>query len=163
MAQLTQKVNVPVLWDSDNCFIGNQIYSVSVESIIGAVISKPPGIAIPGYSAGLPVDCLMVKDPELGLLYLSLTLAEYLDIIGNASGGGVNLDVINWTGGDEVPAGDTITSSALSGIIIFSVNKGGITIYNYTYTDGSPDGELDLTTDGGLAEDENIQILYKLA
>lgn len=162
MASTNPKVNVPVLWDANGEFTNNEIYSISVQSEIKGTTQKPAGVTIPGYPKGNPVDTLQIKDPEFGVLYLSITLAEYLMLIGDAVGGAA-LSVINWTGDDQVPAGNTITSSELSGIVIFSINKGGVTIYNYNYTDGTPNGMLDLTTDGGLAPGENIQILYKRA
>lgn len=78
------KVNVPVLWDSNGNFRNNEVYSVSVDSIVNGTFPKPPSnTTIPGYEGPTEIDTLLIVDPTLGGLYLTITLAEFQTLIGN--------------------------------------------------------------------------------
>lgn len=153
----TTKVNVPVLWDAAGNFKNGEVFSISVSSIINGVVAKPAGPTIPGYPIGNPIDTLFVKDPEVGGLYLNLTLQEYTDLVGATSSSGNDTRSYDWVGDVDVIAGDIIDDPRLDGITILSVNKGGPTIYDYIHAGST----LDLTADGGLAAGENLGIIYK--
>jgi hypothetical protein len=153
----TAKINVPVLWDASNNFRDGEIYSVSVASLIIGIVSRPPGISIPGYPQRTPVDTLQIKDPIFGTLFLTLTKEQYLELIGATQGSPSDTQVINWVGGDTIPAGCTLTSDLLMGAKIISINKGGVTMYGLSVVGDT----LDLSTVGCLSEEEAIQIIYK--
>lgn len=152
----TRKVNVPVLWDANDNFKNGETYSVSAGSIIVGIVSKPTGYSIPGYPKGDETNTLQIKDPTNGTLFLNLTYEEYIAIIGEAEVSPDSLRVYNWVGGVDIDPGSIVTDPRLDGITIQSINKGGVTIYHYTHS-GTV---LNLTEDGGLAEDEHIQIFY---
>lgn len=153
----TRKISVPVLWDSIGNFKDNEQCAVSVDSIVVGVVDKPTGPRIPGYGNGETTSTLQIKDVNFGTLYLSLTEEEYMALVANSGTSPDELQVYNWVGGVDIDPGSIVTDPRLDGIHIDSINKGGITIYHYTH-EGSV---LDLISDGGLAEDEHIQIFYK--
>jgi len=159
-----KKVTAPVLWDNDSTFQGGRYYTVSSSAIVVGTVNKPTGPVIPGVRT-IPalVPTLQIKDPEYNDLYLAMTFEEWIALVGMANGSAGIPESVTFTGGDTIPAGNTISSPLLKNIIILSVNKSGISIYNYVYTNGSPNGTLNLTADGGLAVDEKIQIIYKRA
>lgn len=160
-----KKIGVPVLWDGTNNFRDNKTYMVSVESIIyPTYVPKQAAPTIPGYAPEhAPINTLLITDPTFGPLYLSLTLEEYLELVGQANASTDGSFAIDWLGGTDVPAGDVITSPLIASVVILSINKGGTVIYpnTYTYTSGSPDGTLDITLAGGLSEGEYMQLIVK--
>lgn len=89
MGTSIKKVSVPVIWDSNGNFQGGAFFSVSVNSIVNGIVSKPTAPQIPGFPTTISyVDTLEVKDPTLGSLYLDMTLEEYNDAVGATNGGG---------------------------------------------------------------------------
>lgn len=161
-----KKVTAPVLWDNDNTFQNGKYFTVSAASIVVGVAYKPSGISIPQHPGEVDqLPTLQIKDPVYNDLFLNLTLDGWRILVGdtNISPSGSPLPPYVWLGGTDVPAGCIISDPRLHGIVILSINKGGITIYQYTYTDGNPNGTLDLTADGCLATGEYLQIFYKLA
>jgi|ERR1700761_504721 len=65
-----------------------------------------------------------------------------------------------YTGGDEIPAGNTITLPELHNVTIATISKGGVVLYRVPYTNGATTGTLDLTAFGGLSAGETIQVAF---
>lgn len=157
-----KKVMAPVLWDNDDTFQGGKHFAVSAAAIVVGTTPRPDAVYLPSaYQQTINyVNTLQIKDPVFNDLYLNMTLDDWRLLVGttNVSPGGFP-DPIVWVGDDTIPAGCVLTSTDLIGIDILSVNKGGITIYNYIHHLTDP--TLDLTADGCLAAGETIQIIYK--
>lgn len=65
-----------------------------------------------------------------------------------------------YTGGDEIPVGNTITLPELYNVTIATISKGGVTLYHVPYTSGAGVGMLDLTAEGGISLGETIQVTF---
>lgn len=158
-----QMVAIPVLWDSNGNFLNGASVSVNVGSIINQNVAKPSGPTIPGVEAITYVNTLEIKPSPYIAYYTTLTLVQYLALVGAGSVGPGGIISLTLIGGTDVPAGCTVDVPA--NMDIQQVSKGGTIVYeaDYTYTNGSPDGTLDLTAAGCLASGEALQILYKIA
>lgn len=163
MTTTTQMVSIPVLWDSLGNFRNGEEVAVNVGSILNLNVSKPDGIYIPGVSHVNFVNTLEVKPSPFISYFTTLTVGQYLALVGAGSVGPGGILSITLTGDVEVPAGCTIPVPA--NMDIQQISKGGTIIYDteYTYTNGSPDGTLDLTAAGCLAIGETLQIIYTIA
>jgi hypothetical protein len=159
----TQMVSIPVLWDSLGNFRNNEQVAVNVGAILNLNVSKPDGLYIPGVSHVNYVNTLEVKPSPYIAYYTTLTIGQYLALVGAGSIGPGGIMSITLTGDVEVPAGCTIPVPA--NMDIQQVSKGGTIIYDtdYTYTNGDPDGTLDITSAGCLSVGEKLQIIYKIA
>lgn len=158
-----QMVSIPVLWDSNGNFRNGEYVAVNVGSSLNTNVSKPSGITIPGFEPVSYVNTLEVKPSPYIAYYTTLTLAQYLALVGAGSVGPGGIISLTLVGGTDVPAGCTVDVPA--NMDIQQVSKGGTIVYeaDYTYTNGSPDATLDLTAAGCLASGETLQILYKIA
>ena len=158
-----QMVSIPVLWDSNGNFRNGEYVSVNVGSYLNTNVQKPSGITIPGFEPTTFVNTLEVKPSPYIAYYTTLTLGQYLALVGAGSVGPGGVLSLTVTGDVEVPAGCTIPVPG--NMDIQQISKGGIIVYDtsYAYATGSPDGTLDLTAAGCLSIGETLQILYKIA
>jgi len=73
------KISVPVLWNAAGAFLNGSLMGVSVQAQIIGVSPQPSSITVPGSTTPITyVDTLAVKDEDLGVLYLDMTLEEWI-------------------------------------------------------------------------------------
>ncbi len=89
-------VVVPVLYDQSGQFLGPSGRQMGISALAAAngIVQKPGDYAVPPNVAPL-VDTLEIKDPNLGTLYVLLTVAQFQERVSVAmqggGGGGTNL------------------------------------------------------------------------
>lgn len=155
-----KKVFAPVLWDNDNTFQNGKKFTINANAVVIGITQKPTGISIPAFTVDIPLqDTLQIKDATYNNLYLDLTLAEWAGLVGEATSSADGTKTFTLVGGASPTC--SIVSSDFSNITIISINKGGITIYAYSYTDNGTSSSIDFAASGCLTNGETLQIIYK--
>jgi hypothetical protein len=114
---MSARVSVPVLCDASGNFFGadGALLTISTDSQVFGIVQKPNARAVPPATGPL-VDTLQVLDPELGTLFLLMTVEQYQAVASAAAkGGGIN--EVTWTAKTNtsfvVPKGCTLISIAV--------------------------------------------------
>ena len=121
----------PVWFDGNGQFLNDQQLAVNSDSIVVGTVLKPAGYSTPPYPNPTQVSTLEVKDPNLGVLYLSWTLLQWQTAVNTAanpgSGGGTGVNAITKQYNIASPS-LTIIDGVLSGVTINLVFLNGIQV-----------------------------------
>jgi len=157
MGNSARRITVPALYDAIGTFLNNAIVELRIDSYVVGMVPKPSGPVIPGVQQEIDyTTCLVVKDPTLGVYYLTITEDEWNEAVGGATGGNSQIKELTLFVGTDVPPGDTITLAAFENERILTVTRNGVAIYNWSKPDASD--TLDLTVDGGVVDLDTIQV-----
>lgn len=123
---MATNISVPVLWDATGNFLNGALMGVSTEATVIGTVPKPSGIGIPGYAPPASVDTLQVKDPQLGDLYLDITLAEWRVRIQPPQQSPNVTKPLTYTIGVDEAASSAITNTDLYGTTLLQVWVDGV-------------------------------------
>lgn len=161
------KISVPVLYDGNKVYLANRLTTVDSLSKIVGPVQMPSGRVIPGFAPSSYTTTLQIKEPTLGVLYLSITLTQWQQLCVNANAqeagtpgaipSGSSSKVLTYTIGTDKPAGATITDPALMNVTLLEIWIDGASYDIRTIPYGPAGG--DLTFSPALVNDQTVSIL----
>ena len=91
ISAMAPNISVPVLYDQNGQFlgVGGVLRSVSALSVANGIVPKPNGYAVPPLQAPM-IDTLEIKDPNIGTMYILMTVNEFQEATTKAVYGTIN-------------------------------------------------------------------------
>lgn len=146
-------ISVPVWVDGSNHFLFGELLAVDSQSIVVGTVPKPAGYNTFPQPDSPMVNTLFVKDPNLGGLYLNVTLAQWQDMIKESSQSPAPTIATNvYT---IAAASNTLTDTALNGATLIVVMWNGVG----QNIEGMLSGDI-LTFASELQVDDTVQVTY---
>lgn len=129
-------VSVPALWDNYNNYLNNSIINVDSTSFPIGIVSMQP-YPTPPNAPVTPVNVLQIKTPDLTVLFLPITLAQWQELVRNSEQVADGPTTFTYVAGTDFPAGaDYAVLPVLMNSKIVAVSLNGAVQYspsNYNY------------------------------